>query len=214
MPPGVAAKIAPIEKGKPDATIELTGPAGLAEGDYPFRVTGAATFQNQPKRVTLDNLVLRVVKPILVSVVPAGPLAAGYKQSVSIKLTRFGDVNGPVTFRCRPLPAGITMPPEVTVPEGQSEATLELSASPDAAAGKAALDPDRVGQDSRPHDQFGERTCESGNHATVANEPCGFPQEITSRRKQLIARKKQCAVLHTCRITGGARTLDCCAARP
>jgi hypothetical protein len=139
LPSGVTAKAAPIEKGKPDATIELTGPVAMAEGDYPFRVIGSATFQNQPKRVTLDNLVLRVVKPILVSVVPAGPLAAGYKQSVSVKLTRFGDANGPVTFRFRPLPAGITMPAEVTVPEGQNEATLELAAAADVAAGTATL---------------------------------------------------------------------------
>ena len=40
LPPGVTAKAAAIEKGKPDATIELSGPIAMAEGDYPFRVTG------------------------------------------------------------------------------------------------------------------------------------------------------------------------------
>ncbi|HEY4313496.1 MAG TPA: PPC domain-containing protein [Pirellulales bacterium] len=139
LPPGVTAKVAPIEKGKPDATIELSGPAGLAEGDYPFRVVGTATFQNQPKRVTVDNLVLHVVKPIQVSVAPAGPLPAGGKQAVKLTLTRYGDANGPVTLRFRPLPAGITMPPEITVPEGQSEATLELVATAEVVAGKAEL---------------------------------------------------------------------------
>ncbi len=139
LPAGVTAKVAPIEKGKPDATIELSGPAGLAEGDYPFRVTGAGTFQNQPKRVTLDNLVLHVVQPIQVTIAPAGPLAAGGKQSVTLKLTRYGDANGPVTLRFRSLPSGIDMPPEVIVPEGASEATLELTAAADVPAGKAEL---------------------------------------------------------------------------
>lgn len=139
LPPGVTAKVAPIEKGKPEATIELAGPVALAEGDYPFRLTGAATFQNQPKRAAVENLILRVVKPIQVAVAPAGALNPGGKQTVSLKLTRHGDANGPVTVRLRPLPAGITAPAEVTVPEGQSEANFELVAAADVAPGKTEL---------------------------------------------------------------------------
>lgn len=139
LPPGVTAKAAAIEKGKPDATIELSGPLAMAEGDYPFRVTAAATFQNQPQRAAIENLVLRVVKPIQLAATPAGPLAAGGKQTIGVKLTRFGDANGPVTIRFRSLPPGITGPAEVTVPEGQNDVALELAAAADAYAGKAAL---------------------------------------------------------------------------
>ncbi len=139
LPPGVTAKIAPIEKGKPEATIELSGPGALAEGDYPIRITGSATFQNQPRRVTLGDVVLRVVQPIQVALAPAGPLASGGKQTVAVKLTRFEGATGPVTVKLRPLPTGITGPAEITVAEGQNEAAVELAATPEVAAGKIEL---------------------------------------------------------------------------
>ncbi|HEY2841977.1 MAG TPA: PPC domain-containing protein [Pirellulales bacterium] len=139
LPSGVTAKVPAIEKGKPDATIELTGPASLAEGDYPIRIVGSGSFQNQPKRVTLDKVVLRVVKPVQVALAPAGPMAAGGKQSVVVKLTRMGDANGAAVVRFKNLPPGIVAPAEVTIPEGQSEASVELSAAADVAAGPTAL---------------------------------------------------------------------------
>ena len=108
LPPGVAAKPAAIEKGKPDATIELSGPVALAEGDYPFRVTGSATFQNQPRSVTLGNLTLHVVKPIQIALAPAGSLLAGGKQALSVRLTRLGDATCPVAVHFRALPTGIS----------------------------------------------------------------------------------------------------------
>lgn len=139
LPSGVTAKVPAIEKGKPDATIELTGPASLAEGDYPIRIVGSGNFQNQPKRVVIDNVVLRVVKPVQVALAPAGPMAAGGKQSVVVKLTRMGDANGAAIVRFKNLPTGIVAPAEVTIPEGQSEASVELSAAADVAAGPTAL---------------------------------------------------------------------------
>jgi len=139
LPTGVTAKVAPIEKGKPDATIELSGPGSLAEGDYPFRIVGSGTFQSQPKRVAMENVLLRVVKPVQVTLAPAGPMPAGGKQSVVVKLTRMGDANGAATVRFVNLPAGVTAPAEVTLPEGQSEATVELTATADVPAGPTTL---------------------------------------------------------------------------
>ncbi|MBI2825456.1 MAG: PPC domain-containing protein [Planctomycetia bacterium] len=139
LPEGVSAKVAPIEKGKPEVAIEVAGPMALAEGDYPLSITGTATFQNQPKTVTIADLVLRVVKPVQVSLAPAGPLVAGGKQAVAVKLTRYGDATGPVTVRLKHVPTGMSGPPEVTVPEGQNEAAIELSAAGDMAAGKVEI---------------------------------------------------------------------------
>ncbi len=80
LPDGVAAKIAAIDKGKAEIAVELSGAAGLAEGDYPFRVVGSATFQNQPKQIVLDKLVLRVVQPVQVALAPVGS-AGGRRQA-------------------------------------------------------------------------------------------------------------------------------------
>ncbi|MBI4585221.1 MAG: PPC domain-containing protein [Planctomycetes bacterium] len=60
LPAGVMAEFKPIEKGKSETDVTLSGSAALEEGDYAFRITGRGTFQNQPQQVILENVVLRI----------------------------------------------------------------------------------------------------------------------------------------------------------
>ncbi|MEX0713938.1 MAG: PPC domain-containing protein [Pirellulales bacterium] len=139
LPPGVTATVAPIEKGKAEVAVQLTGPGSLAEAEYPFRVTGSATFQNQPRQVVLPAAVLRVVKPIEVTVAPAGAVARGAAQKVKIVLTRNPAAAGAVTIAFKDLPPGLTVPAEISIAEGQNEVEIDLAAAADAAVGPAGL---------------------------------------------------------------------------
>ena len=136
LPEGVTAEVKPIEKGKPEAVITLKGPEALPEGEHKFKLTGTATFQNQPKTVELGEVALRVTKPLVVSAAMAGPIAPGGKQKLKITITRFGDHKAPVAIALQNLPAGVTAPEGTAVPEAKNEVEIELTAAADAAVGK------------------------------------------------------------------------------
>lgn len=135
LPAGVTAEVKPIEKGKGEIDIAVSGVAALAEGDYPIRITGTAAHQNQPKTVVLNDVILRVVKPLAVQLAPAGPLTAGATQKLKVVLTRYGEEKGPVTVRLENLPPGVSGPEGITIAEGQNEIDVDLTATADANVG-------------------------------------------------------------------------------
>lgn len=139
LPAGVTATVAPIEKGQAEVAVQLAGPGALAEGDYPFRVIGSATFQNQPRQVVLDSVLLRVVKPLEVTAAPAGPVTGGATQKIKITLTRHAGATGAVTVRFKDLPAGVTAPAELTIAEGANEVEADLTAAAGAPPGAASV---------------------------------------------------------------------------
>ncbi|HVA51843.1 MAG TPA: PPC domain-containing protein [Pirellulales bacterium] len=138
LPPGVTATAAPIPKGQAQVAIPLTGPGALAEGDYKFRIVGSATFQNQPRQVVLGDVVLRVVKPFEVSVSPAGPMNRGAAQKIKFSVARTA-ATGPVAIRLKHIPAGLNMPAEITIPEGQTEVQIDVTAAADMPLGECKV---------------------------------------------------------------------------
>ena len=138
LPPGVSAEVKPLEKDKADIEVILRGPAALAEGEYRFRVVGAAAFQEQPKQVVLGDVRLAVGPPLRVTFEPAGPITTGATQKCKIKLQRAGEESPAVAVSLRNLPLGITAPAELVVPAGQAELEFELTAAADAAVGSMA----------------------------------------------------------------------------
>jgi hypothetical protein len=138
LPATFTTKVAAIDKGKAEAVVEVTGPKALAEGTYPLRIVGSATFQNQPKKVTLADVALEVVAPLGVTVTPAGPLTAGGKQKVKVKLNRLGGEKAPVAVSFKNLPQGVTAA-AATIAEGAVEADIELTATSAASVGPAEL---------------------------------------------------------------------------
>lgn len=137
LPSGVAAAVAPLEKGKPDVAIALAGPAALAEGDYTFTLRGAAVFQNQPRQVE-RQVVLRVVPPAAVALELPGPLAPGGTLRAKLRLTRQPGVTGAASLSMRGLPPGISVP-ELTLAEDQSELEFDLNAAPETVPGTYPL---------------------------------------------------------------------------
>jgi hypothetical protein len=136
LPQGVTAEVKPIEKGKAETVVTLKGPETLAAGEHRFKITGSATFTNQPKSVTLSDVVLKVGKPLAVQAAAAGTVAPGGKQKIKVSITRFGDHKSPVTLAWKNLPKGVTAPSD-EVPEGKNEIEIELVAAADAGAIKA-----------------------------------------------------------------------------
>lgn len=132
LPANFTAEVKPIAKGKNSATVTLTGPAALPEGDYVFRIRGSATHKSQPKEVVVSDVPLQVIPPLAVAVETAGTLAPGGKQAVNIRVRRFGDDKGPIKLAFRDLPPGVVAPADAVIPEGKSEATVELMAAMDA----------------------------------------------------------------------------------
>jgi hypothetical protein len=131
LPEGITAEVKPIEKGKAESVVTLKGPESLAIGEHRLRLSGSATFQNQPKTVVLADIPLKVIKPLAVEAAPAGPLMPGGKQKVKISTTRFGDHQAAISLAWKNLPMGVTAPSDV-VPEGKNEVEIELVASADA----------------------------------------------------------------------------------
>ncbi len=138
LPPGVTATVAPIEKGKAEVAIQLAGPGAMAEGDHAFRVVGSAVFQNQPKKVVAAG-VLRVVKPFEVTATPAGAVNRGAAHKMKITVTRNPAVTAAVTVKFKNVPAGVGVPAEVTIAEGQTEVEIDVAAAADALVGPTSL---------------------------------------------------------------------------
>lgn len=134
LPAGVTATVAPIAKGQAQAAIAIAGPGLLAEGDYTFRIVGSATFQNQPKQAVVGNAVLRVVKPLEVAAAAAGPLQRGMAQKLKLSVVRAPGIGGPISLKLKNLPAGVSAPAEITIPDGQNEVQIDLTAAADAPA--------------------------------------------------------------------------------
>ncbi len=137
LPASVTAAIAPLEKGKPEVGITLTGPAALADGDYAFRLRGSSVFQNQP-RTRERQVVLRVTKPAAVTLELPGTLAPGGMLRAKVHLARLPGVEGAASVMIRGLPAGVSAP-ELAVAEGQGEQEFDLAAAPETVPGTYPL---------------------------------------------------------------------------
>ncbi len=121
LPPGIKAEIAPVDDG-PKALSRVAQRPGRSggAGSSPFASSAPAEFQEQTRTVVLQNLTLRVTKPLVVSVAMAGPIVAGGGQQADVQLQRFGDEPQPVRLQVSDGPAGLSAPIFVTVPATQS----------------------------------------------------------------------------------------------
>ncbi len=136
LPKEIAAKVEPVGDGLKAMRVSLTGPANLPEGEFPIRIAGTGVFQDQTKRVVLENVKLGVTKPLVVSVAMAGPIAAGGQQSANILLQRFGDERQPVRMQVSDGPAGLSVPIFVSIPADAAQTKILLTADAKAAPGK------------------------------------------------------------------------------
>ncbi len=90
LPAGVEAKPAKIEKGQTEAELELTSAQAIPPGNYPIKLVGSASFQNQPQEFIFDQAAI-TGPPVSIALAVAGPVPAGGKQTGT--LTFAGDVS-------------------------------------------------------------------------------------------------------------------------
>ncbi|MEO8494418.1 MAG: serine protease, partial [Planctomycetota bacterium] len=96
-----------------------------------------AAKQNDAPFTLADNrLVVAVTEPAPISieiVPPTIPLVRGGELAITVKLTRRAGFTGDVDFQCGFPPAGshgLGLPPKATIPAGETEAVMQVSANP------------------------------------------------------------------------------------
>jgi hypothetical protein len=136
LPAGITTKVAPVGDGLKAVRVSLAGPADLAEVEFPIRITGSATFQDQSRKVVLTHVKLRVTKPLVVSVAMPGPVVAGGEQQAEVKLQRFGDDPQPVRLHVSDGPAGLAAPIFVNVAKDVDQVKIPITAVSSATPGK------------------------------------------------------------------------------
>jgi hypothetical protein len=136
LPDGIQSEIVPVDDGAKAVRVSLKGPVDLAEQEVPIRIIGTGKFQEQTRTVALQNLTLRVTKPLVVTVAMTGPIPVGGGQLANVQLQRFGDDPQPVRLQIKDGPAGVLAPIFVTVPNDTSHANLPLTAESTAPVGR------------------------------------------------------------------------------
>ena len=135
LPAGITAEVKPIAKGKNDIAITLRGPTMLAEGKYRFRIVGTASFQNQPKRVAIDNIALDVVPPIAITT-EACQLAQGATHPLKLSLVRYASDKSEVKLSWGNLPVGVRISGAEVIPADANELVVKVETSPAAPVGR------------------------------------------------------------------------------
>ena len=118
----------------------------------PSRTLRTGSQQNLPfinhsggdawRTVRLDRFVMAVTEPAPFSidiVAPQIPIVRGGELAIPVKLTRQPGFDDPIDFNCDFTPKGVNPQPEATIPSGETEAVLRLSADASALLGKGPL---------------------------------------------------------------------------
>lgn len=138
-----AAADAPLGGGLADITGTAHGPDGSVIGGFEQVVDLAhGPGDTAYHSVRVDRLAVVVVDeaPYAVELVPpAAPLTADGKLDLPVKVTRGKGFTGPVEVSLPYLPPGVEAEPTVTIPEGQSDGVISLSAQAGAPAGEWKL---------------------------------------------------------------------------
>lgn len=135
LPPEITAEVSPVDDGQTAARVSLKGPVDFAEAEVPIRIVGTGRFQEQTRTVVLSVMVLRVTKPVVVSIAMAGPITAGGMQNAKVTVQRFGDDPQPVRVQVSDGPAGLSAPIFVTVSADATEVTIAIAADATATPG-------------------------------------------------------------------------------
>jgi len=136
LPQGISSEVTPVDDGLKTVRVSLKGSADLAEGEFPIRIVGTGTFQHQTQSFELENIVLRVTKPLVVSLSVTGPIAAGGQGKAEVQVVRFGGDPQPVRLQFAEGPAGVLAPISVMVPSDAARVEIPIAATATAAVGR------------------------------------------------------------------------------
>ena len=135
LPAGVTVAVKNIDKGTGEAEIVISADDKAPLGDFTIGLLGTL---KQDKVTVVQPLSLRVTlaAPLTTSAMfPEAKLVAGAETSLVVKVNRNPALSAPVEVTLANLPAGVTAA-ATTIPADQSEATIKLTATAEAAKGE------------------------------------------------------------------------------
>lgn len=138
VPANITVAVKPVEKGKNEVEIAITGTDKAPLGEFTVALQG--TLKQDKTTVVQPAPALRLIlQPVIQAALdPAGgKLARNGKHTVKVNVTRNPAFSGPVTVTLQNLPKGVTATP-ATIPPEASTADIELTAAEDAAVGAIA----------------------------------------------------------------------------
>ena len=127
LPEGIKAEVKPVKEGSAEYLVAQTGPGDLPEGVHHIRIVGTATFKNQTKQIVVEKIPFHIVKPLVVRLEPQGAFSPGGRQTVKIKVRRFGQQRHPVVLHWKEGPPYLLAPIQVTVPPDKDEMDVQLA---------------------------------------------------------------------------------------
>jgi hypothetical protein len=139
---GLPANVAPvpknIAKGKNDGGVELKVAANAPLGNFPVLIRSSSKIQGKDTAYYSPPINLQIVLPVEIkAAAPLLSIRPGEKQKLKATATRRGGYDGPIEIEVKNLPANVSAP-KVTLPKDKTEAEIELTATPAAAAGDKA----------------------------------------------------------------------------
>jgi hypothetical protein len=135
LPSNITAAAQTLSPGQSETRIELKLNERAAMGTYAFRLIGRSTIGELPVLATFLPPPLSVVTPFTLKTEPNPVnIGQGEKAQLIVTATRRGGYTGPIDLELRNLPAQVTAS-KAAIAEGQTTASLELTAAPAAPLG-------------------------------------------------------------------------------
>lgn len=123
--------------------FQLRGPTETELEDREIRIIGEASFKGQTKEVTLAELPLRIIEPLIVTARPVGTASAGRQQHVAVIARRFvpragGDMKD-ITLKLVDEPEGFSLAGKSLIANAKSDAQVEINIATNVRPGKYKL---------------------------------------------------------------------------
>jgi len=135
MPANVTAAAQKIGKDQTETTIDVSLKEAAPLGTFAFSVVGRSQHQGHEYAAIVLPPPLVVALPFELAVTPNPlTLTAGETAKLTLRATRKGGYDGPVTLEFRNLPANVTVP-KAAIGKGQEQVEVELTAAANAALG-------------------------------------------------------------------------------
>ena len=117
------------EKGTADASLSLAVPA-----DGAYRVIVSDRSGKSGSRVANYRLSIEPPREDITITFPTQlPIVVGAPAKLAVKVVRDGGFAGPIPLKLEGLPAGVTAPADLAIPEKKNDLVIDLTCAPDAA---------------------------------------------------------------------------------
>lgn len=117
------------EKGTTDASLSLTAPA-----DGAYRIVVSDRSGKSGSRSANYRLIIEPPREDVTITFPTQlPIVVGMAAKLAVKVVRDGGFSGPIPLKLEGLPAGVTVPADLAIPEKKNDLVIDLTCAADAA---------------------------------------------------------------------------------